>query len=110
RRPRVSTQNTTDQHKRPPAPTRALPISFHQRGGHPAVPGPDLGAAAKGTAVHLARPAGPRRPAGGNGTAAGACGLSGGIPRGALDRKSTRLNSSHASISYAVFCLNNKKV
>src|SRR3712207_8263691 len=26
----------------------------------------------------------------------------------ALDRKSTRLNSSHATISYAVFCLNNK--
>src|SRR3712207_6931656 len=25
------------------------------------------------------------------------------------DRKSTRLNSSHANISYAVFCLNNKK-
>src|SRR5699024_11247943 len=25
------------------------------------------------------------------------------------DRKSTRLNSSHVSISYAVFCLNNKK-
>src|SRR3712207_8909180 len=25
--------------------------------------------------------------------------------RGALDRKSTRLNSSHANISYAVFCL-----
>src|SRR3712207_8849242 len=25
-----------------------------------------------------------------------------------LDRKSTRLNSSHANISYAVFCLNNK--
>src|SRR3712207_8088508 len=24
--------------------------------------------------------------------------------RGALDRKSTRLNSSHATISYAVFC------
>src|SRR3712207_8645938 len=24
----------------------------------------------------------------------------------ALDRKSTRLNSSHANISYAVFCLN----
>src|SRR3712207_7757819 len=24
------------------------------------------------------------------------------------DRKSTRLNSSHANISYAVFCLNNK--
>src|SRR5699024_12141278 len=25
-----------------------------------------------------------------------------------LDRKSTRLNSSHVSISYAVFCLKNK--
>src|SRR3712207_8733512 len=27
-----------------------------------------------------------------------------------LDRKSTRLNSSHANISYAVFCLKNKKL
>src|SRR3712207_7281178 len=26
-----------------------------------------------------------------------------------LDRKSTRLNSSHANISYAVFCLKQKK-
>src|SRR3712207_7565577 len=31
------------------------------------------------------------------------CGLSG-------DRKSTRLNSSHANISYAVFCLKKKKI
>src|SRR5438067_3349112 len=30
------------------------------------------------------------------------------VPRG-LDRKSTRLNSSHVSISYAVFCLKKKK-
>src|SRR5438067_7613927 len=30
--------------------------------------------------------------------------------RPALDRKSTRLNSSHVSISYAVFCLKKKKV
>src|SRR5258707_11280206 len=29
-----------------------------------------------------------------------------GIP---IDRKSTRLNSSHANISYAVFCLKKKK-
>src|SRR5207249_9087235 len=29
--------------------------------------------------------------------------------RHALDRKSTRLNSSHVSISYAVFCLKKKK-
>src|SRR5438067_13483543 len=28
---------------------------------------------------------------------------------GHLDRKSTRLNSSHVSISYAVFCLKKKK-
>src|SRR5689334_24840360 len=27
-----------------------------------------------------------------------------------IDRKSTRLNSSHSSISYAVFCLKKKKV
>src|SRR5690242_20786321 len=29
--------------------------------------------------------------------------------RDVLDRKSTRLNSSHMSISYAVFCLKKKK-
>src|SRR6266496_4622649 len=32
----------------------------------------------------------------------------GGIP-GMTDRKSTRLNSSHVEISYAVFCLKKKK-
>src|SRR5438445_8273081 len=30
-------------------------------------------------------------------------------PRSSSDRKSTRLNSSHANISYAVFCLKKKK-
>src|SRR5438067_5216108 len=30
-------------------------------------------------------------------------------PANRLDRKSTRLNSSHVSISYAVFCLKKKK-
>src|SRR3712207_8968304 len=34
-------------------------------------------------------------------------GLTGLIP---LDRKSTRLNSSHANISYAVFCLKKKNI
>src|SRR5690242_21087117 len=29
--------------------------------------------------------------------------------KGVIDRKSTRLNSSHMSISYAVFCLKKKK-
>src|SRR3712207_8523553 len=33
----------------------------------------------------------------------------GGRVGGAIDRKSTRLNSSHANISYAVFCLKKKK-
>src|SRR2546427_7062135 len=31
-----------------------------------------------------------------------------GLPR--ADRKSTRLNSSHSQISYAVFCLKKKKI
>src|SRR3712207_8076180 len=45
----------------------------------------------------------PRRPAR-QGDAEGA------VPRGraVADRKSTRLNSSHANISYAVFCLKKK--
>src|SRR5256885_4027632 len=34
---------------------------------------------------------------------------SGRIPPGKKDRKSTRLNSSHLVISYAVFCLKKKK-
>src|SRR2546427_13274544 len=32
-----------------------------------------------------------------------------GVPGPGLDRKSTRLNSSHSQISYAVFCLKKKK-
>src|SRR3712207_8447097 len=35
--------------------------------------------------------------------------LVGQLPRLQRDRKSTRLNSSHANISYAVFCLKKKK-
>src|SRR5205085_11672728 len=31
------------------------------------------------------------------------------LPDGLQDRKSTRLNSSHSQISYAVFCLKKKK-
>src|SRR5205814_9136639 len=33
------------------------------------------------------------------------CGLTRPVPRVLRDRKSTRLNSSHLGISYAVFCL-----
>src|SRR3712207_7570714 len=32
------------------------------------------------------------------------------VPEIQADRKSTRLNSSHANISYAVFCLKKKKI
>src|SRR5204863_8216677 len=42
------------------------------------------------------------------GCAHGGCGLCGGC-RCTTDRKSTRLNSSHVEISYAVFCLKKKK-
>src|SRR3712207_7094839 len=35
-------------------------------------------------------------------------GSRGGVPAVRTDRKSTRLNSSHANISYAVFCLKKK--
>src|SRR2546427_4665040 len=54
----------------------------HPQGPHPAeVSPPDLQ-----SVVQVARPA-----------------------RGSRDRKSTRLNSSHSQISYAVFCLKKKK-
>src|SRR3712207_7554053 len=58
---------------------------------------------------------GPRRAALGGATSPGPEPRRGVVPlgtRGALyplDRKSTRLNSSHANISYAVFCLKKKK-
>src|SRR2546426_3685997 len=39
----------------------------------------------------------------------GSDGNQAGIPDSAGDRKSTRLNSSHLVISYAVFCLKKKK-
>src|SRR5256885_4190156 len=40
----------------------------------------------------------------------GQVGLDGGARAGRLDRKSTRLNSSHLVISYAVFCLKKKNI
>src|SRR3712207_7124734 len=56
---------------------------------------------------------GRRRPAapGAGGAGAGGPGRGGGAVAGGAtprDRKSTRLNSSHANISYAVFCLKKK--
>src|SRR3712207_7186663 len=71
--------------------------------------------------LHDALPILPRRRAhsrlprhealGADGARGGARGLAGRGLRGhgPRDRKSTRLNSSHANISYAVFCLKKKK-
>src|SRR5689334_24411679 len=39
----------------------------------------------------------------------GNCPAGGGYQPATSDRKSTRLNSSHSSISYAVFCLKKKR-
>src|SRR5437660_3484071 len=49
-----------------------------------------------------------RRPSGPPAAHEGRCGAA---PQAARrDRKSTRLNSSHVAISYAVFCLKKKKI
>src|SRR5437868_9621308 len=48
-------------------------------------------------------------PAGGLARRTAACALRGYPKCARRDRKSTRLNSSHVSISYAVFCLKKKK-
>src|SRR5690606_41871860 len=83
--------------RRRPRPRR---LHRRRRGGAPLLrphprpgPAPPPAAAAPDSRTRLRPP--PRRPA----------------PRPALgrDRKSTRLNSSHVKISYAVFCLKKKK-
>src|SRR3712207_8805359 len=73
----------------------ACPAHCRQAGGPPGLPFPVSVALALTVATGgrlSGRLAG--RPAGGG---------------GGQDRKSTRLNSSHANISYAVFCLKKKK-
>src|SRR5688572_31556848 len=66
----------------------ALPICPGH--GHEPDLGFDPGARERGRRL---RPRGPGRP----------------LPADRRDRKSTRLNSSHSQISYAVFCLKKKK-
>src|SRR3712207_7562827 len=61
-----------------------------------------------GLRVHAGQGRPPRARGRGGLRAAGPEGRQG-QPGRALDRKSTRLNSSHANISYAVFCLKKKK-
>src|SRR5256885_4737067 len=85
--------------------TCALPISHRPR-AHPQRPAgwpPWLPGACRrrGSAAGPVRA--PRSPARGRRHASKP------VARGSLDRKSTRLNSSHLVISYAVFCLKKKK-
>src|SRR5690606_41272835 len=86
----------------------ALPISHHRRCG----PGrPQRGRGDDGLSYPAySRPVvathGGRRMFGCGGSRAHVCHGGGSQP----DRKSTRLNSSHVKISYAVFCLKKKKI
>src|SRR5258707_7453714 len=76
----------------------ALPISLPAR-REPRRPAGDEAGLRRRPATDVAHAGAPNHSAS---TAVGAGGASG-------DRKSTRLNSSHANISYAVFCLKKKK-
>src|SRR5947209_17203952 len=82
----------------------ALPISDHVRAQRPFV-GLDSDCVVPGGDVDHGRNV--RAPAGGDHLERVLRG--GGGSREERDRKSTRLNSSHANISYAVFCLKKKK-
>src|SRR5699024_11264424 len=99
-----------------PAPTGCCPLSLHD-----ALPislketesaaGERKGAASKAAPKKAARiSTATNCPSGARGAAAAAlAGEKPDAPKGSRDRKSTRLNSSHVSISYAVFCLKKKK-
>src|SRR5690625_6693092 len=85
----------------------ALPISPRQRQGALAAAHHQRGGSATGRAARAPLRTGPRRTA--SPRARRECRhrpahLGGG------DRKSTRLNSSHVAISYAVFCLKKKNI
>src|SRR3712207_8931756 len=89
--PAVPTRRSSDLQSVPPG----LPL---QQEGAAAADAADEGEAQEVEGLRLAEPA-PGAP--GRGEAAE-------LDQAGLDRKSTRLNSSHANISYAVFCLKKK--
>src|SRR5688572_33199800 len=82
------------------ATTEIYTLSLHD--ALPIYPGLGLGAAG----LFRPLPAATCRPAPATGAASAAARGSGSASG---DRKSTRLNSSHSQISYAVFCLKKKK-
>src|SRR5437867_10013959 len=83
---------------RPPRST-LFPYTTLFRSASPRAGGEPGALPVRSRAFHDRR-GGSQRPAGG---------VPPGPPRGSGDRKSTRLNSSHRTISYAVFCLKKKK-
>src|SRR3712207_8542575 len=91
-----------------PATTEIYTLSLHD-----ALPISPRGRGGEGPGEQAARPQAERAAAAGRGAAGRAPGADPPPrPGRAGDRKSTRLNSSHANISYAVFCLKkkNKKI
>src|SRR3712207_8816172 len=90
--------------RRPPRST-LFPYTtlFRSEAGRPAGQVARQGLRVGGAANGVRRAERPRCPAGGHD------GLHE-VLRGQEDRKSTRLNSSHANTSYAVFCLKKKKI
>src|SRR5204862_8244914 len=103
------------QHLPAPRPPIAPPFPYPTlfRSGRGATP--RAGAAADDTAANSTPGDGGRRGGGGGGFAGRGGGGGGfaerlqGRRHHRRDRKSTRLNSSHVEISYAVFCLKKKK-
>src|SRR2546429_1697588 len=88
--------------RRPPRST-LFPYTTLFRSVHRVVDGArDRAVDGRGGGLVLERPGVGDDAAGGNGPAPQR-------PQEALDRKSTRLNSSHGYISYAVFCFKKKK-
>src|SRR5207249_10383947 len=108
---RLPTTPLSPSNASPPTPISplslhdALPICFIPRGHHRARICDRLGrqAAHAGADGTNARPGPPR-----NGIWCSRHRDIAYLSPGVLDRKSTRLNSSHVSISYAVFCLKKK--
>src|SRR5205807_8875176 len=91
-------------HSNPPSPPAIYTLSLHDALPiFTAAPARPAGTLRAGAADRQRRPASAAR-------STTRAGLPGGWDRVAFeDRKSTRLNSSHLVISYAVFCLKKKK-
>src|SRR5438552_7090980 len=92
--------------RHPPTST-LFPYTTLFRSGRAVGPGRGLGVPRR----HRGGGLRPRHPAAPRPARTGPAGHRGGDGRGGQrDRKSTRLNSSHQIISYAVFCLKKKKI